>query len=91
MKATETIEKAIEVTEQRRRAAPSFPIFESVETQLVYLRRVLAGEERDRSRLREIILGVYAVKEFEESDPELAALLKEAQLIAANMAKGLKV
>ncbi|TWB75147.1 hypothetical protein FBZ87_104247 [Nitrospirillum amazonense] len=35
-------------------------------------------------------MGHYAVREFAESDPELAAALMAAQAIATRMGKGLK-
>jgi hypothetical protein len=37
------------------------------------------------------MFGVYAVKEFEESDPEFADILKKAFYIATQKQKGLKV
>ena len=52
---------------------------------------MLRGNEKDRSRLKNIIVGHFAVREFEESDPELAEALNAAQAIAFKAAKGLKV
>jgi hypothetical protein len=85
------LEKAIDMVAERRTAAPGFPLFESIDNQLRYLRRLISREESDRRQLKHIVLGTYAVKEFEESDPEFATVLKEAQLIAHKMSKGLKV
>lgn len=87
----ETLKRAIEMTAVRRAAAPNFQILESIQNQLAYLQQVVSGESLDKRRLKEIVIGVYAVKEFDESDPEFATLLKEAQLIANKMSKGLKV
>jgi len=52
---------------------------------------VLRGNEKDRSRLKNIIVGHFAVREFEESDPDLAEALNAAQAIAFKAAKGLNL
>jgi Tsi6 len=52
---------------------------------------VLNGEEKDKSRMKDIIVGHYAVREFEDSDPELAAILIAVQSIASKMSKDLKI
>lgn len=70
---------------------PSFPLYSSIVSQLEYVAAVLDGTEKDRSKLKNIIIGHYGAREFEESDPELARVLMDAQLIATKMAKGLKV
>ena len=89
--AIETVENALALARARLSTAPTFEIFASTVTQLEYLLSVLQGDEPDRSRLKTIIVGHFAVREFEESDPELAELLIAAQGIASKMAKGLKV
>jgi hypothetical protein len=66
-------------------------IYQSIVTQLEYLTAVLAGRESDRSQLRKIVIGHYGAREFEESDPEFAQALKDAQLVASKMSRGLKV
>ena len=91
MSAIETVENALALARARLKAAPDFDIFASAVTQLEYLLSVLHGEQSDRSRLKNIIVGHFAVREFEESDPELADALNAAQLIAFKMNKGLKV
>lgn len=79
------------IAESRRRAAPDYEVYESICRQLDYLSAVASGQEHDRLRLREIVVGVYAIREFEDSDPELAVALKDAQFITDRMARGLKV
>lgn len=91
MTAIETVERALVLAHVRLRAAPEFEIFASTVAQLEYLLSVLRGDENDRSHLRNIIVGHFAVREFEESDPELADALNAAQSIAFKAAKGLKV
>lgn len=87
----ETVENALALARIRLSAAPNFELFASSVAQLEYLLSVLQGKEPDRSRLKTIIVGHFAVREFEESDPELAELLIAAQGIASKMATGLKV
>ena len=91
MTAIETVEKALVLAKIRLRAAPRFEIFSSAVAQLEYLLSVLRGNEKDRSRLKNIIVGHFAVRECEESDPDLAEALNAAQAIAFKAAKGLKV
>ena len=91
MTAIETIEKAATLARIRLNQAPDYELFVSIVAQLDYLLSVLTGAEKDRSRVKEIIVGHYAVREFAESDPEFAEVLKVAQFIASQTAKGLKV
>lgn len=79
------------IAKARLDSVPAYNIYQSVCSQLDYLFAVASGQEKNRLRLRDIIVGVYGVREFEESDPELATALKDAQYIADKMAKGLKV
>lgn len=76
---------------QRLAAVPGFDVFESIAAQLSYLEGVADGTNPDRSLLSKVNVGLYAVREFEESDPELASALKQVQFIAEQMRKGLKV
>ncbi|WP_300443455.1 immunity protein Tsi6 family protein [Zoogloea sp.] len=91
MTALKTVERALALARVRLRKNPEFEIFTSTVAQLEYLLSVLRGDERDRSRLKDIIVGHFAVREFEESDPELAEALNAAQAIAFKAARGLKV
>jgi Tsi6 len=91
MAAFQVVNQALSIAKSRLAATPDFDILKSLVAQLQYLSAVLNGKEADRSRLKTIIVGHYAVKEFEESDPELADALVAAQAVATKMAKGLKV
>lgn len=91
MSPIEAVEKALALARDRLGAAPEFEVFASSVAQLEYLLAVLRRQTPDRSRLKEIIVGHFAVREFAESDPELAAALLAAQNIAFKTAKGLKV
>jgi len=91
MTAQETIKRALDLARERLKAAPTFDIYQSIVLQLEYIEALLNGAETDRSKLKKVIVGHYGVREFEESDPEFADALTEAQAIASKMAKGLKV
>ena len=77
--------------ENRLLAAPDYTIFQSIKQQIEYIKNIRAGTENDRSRLSSVNVGLYGVREFEESDPELAYLLKRVQYIADEMRQGRKV
>jgi len=91
MTALKTVERALALARVRLGEAPDFEIFTSTVVQLEYLLSVLRGDEMDHSRLKDIIVGHFAVREFEESDPDLAEALCAAQAIAFKAARGLKV
>lgn len=82
MTPTETIKQGIYLTEKRLNDIPDYDIYNSVIKQLDYLLSILDGTEQDKSKLDKIIVGHFAVREFEESDPELAKILKQCQNIA---------
>jgi GTP1/Obg family GTP-binding protein len=90
MNSVETVNKALEIARQRQRTATSFEMFSSIVAQLEYMERILSCEETDRSKMKEIIVGHYAARELEDSDPELANALFDVQAIASKMARGLK-
>lgn len=70
--------------------APSFDLYASIVNQLEYILKVLKGEEKNKDMLKNIIVGTYAVREFEQSDLELAELLIKVQAIALKMVKDIK-
>jgi hypothetical protein len=84
------VDEALRLCLERKQVYPTVGLFDSIEKQLAYLKAVLSSEETDRSRLSQIIVGVYAVREFDDSDPEFAKALKKAHYIADRMARGLK-
>jgi len=75
----------------RKNEFPTFDILQSIVAQLQYMASVLSGNNSDKSRMKEIIVGLYAIREFEESDPEFADALMQAQDIAEKIASGLKL
>lgn len=82
MKSDEILREAISLVEKRLKDVPSFDIYQSTLKQLQYLLSVVDGTETDKSKLDKIIVGHFAVREFEESDVELSKILKKCQNIA---------
>lgn len=78
----EIVERAISIVKARIKKLPNHGIYHSVLRQLKYILNVLNGTVEDTSGLDKIIVGHYAVREFEESDPELADALIQCQNIA---------
>ncbi len=72
----EIIKRALIIATVRRVAQPNVPDYQSVISQLEYLRQVLDGDA-DGGRLNKIILGVQAAKWF-SGDDELADPLHDA-------------
>ena len=77
-----TVTDALKLIKSRIIETPDFGIYKSILRQLEYILSVLDGRETNRDNMEKIIVGHYAVHEFEESDPELASLLKKCQYIA---------
>lgn len=95
MTPLEYIDRALALVAQRALALPGHDVFQHLTQQLQYVRAVLLdrGLDRglDRSRLHEITIGSVAVKEFDETDPELARALKDAHHVAVQTGRGLKI
>lgn len=90
-KAIDYIDEAIAVTRLREASCPAFPLYASTLIQLNSIRNILLGTEEDKSRLHKLTIGVWAVKEFEDTDPELADVLFTAYSIGDQIARGLKI
>lgn len=92
MLAKKIVSEVLDLANVRLNETPSFPIYASCVKQLEYLHATINGAiPIDRKKLRTIMIGNYGMREFEETDPVFAKALKDAQLIASNMADGLKL
>ncbi|MBS5773768.1 immunity protein Tsi6 family protein [Kosakonia cowanii] len=96
--ALDYVEKALRLAIKRHSAIKSNPdagalepMYRSIVAQLEYLRDVVNGTQKDKSKLRELTFGMYAVKEFETSDEVFFERLTDAFYIASQIRKGLKV
>lgn len=76
-KDLELVNNAISACRERIAKCPNHEILKSIEQQLLYLQSLLDGSESDKSRLSKIILGVYAIREFSETDRKFAEILMD--------------
>ncbi|GLR07805.1 hypothetical protein COO59_10340 [Mixta theicola] len=67
------------------------PMYNSIVQQLIYLRKIITGEEKDKSRIHKMTMGIYAAKEFEETDKIFSDRIHSASFIADQIGGGLKV
>ncbi|MDQ1211398.1 immunity protein Tsi6 family protein [Pantoea anthophila] len=89
--ALDYINDAIDITNQRALDKPDFIVFQVALKQLIYVKKILTGEENDKSVLHSMNLRSLASKEFDITDPELAKHLSNANYIASQIGAGLKV
>jgi hypothetical protein len=85
------INDAIDAINHRLEQNPTFSLYIMAKNQLDYIRSILTGAEKDKSKLHTLNLGVLASKEFDTTDAELAQHLSNANYIASQMGQGLKV
>lgn len=67
------------------------PMYNSIVQQLIYLRNIITGEEKDKSRIHKMTMGMYAAKEFDGNDPVFQDRIFSAGYIAKQIGGGLKV
>ncbi|GLR07804.1 hypothetical protein COO59_10335 [Mixta theicola] len=67
------------------------PMYNSIVQQLIYLRKIITCEEKDKSRIHKMTMGVYAAKEFDGSDPVFQDRIFSASYITDQIGRGLKV
>ncbi len=87
-KEIETLKTALGECRRLQAADPQFQPLRSIEAQLQYLIGIAERSITDRSRLNEIILGVYAAREFETRDMDFANRLYEVEEIVDWMREG---
>jgi len=85
------INDAIHIVNLRLSANSEFSLYLLVKDQLKYIKSILIGTESDKSKLHTLNLGALASKEFDTTDEELAGHLSNANYIASQMARGVKV
>lgn len=56
------IENALAAIQERRSIHPSFSVYNVAENQVAYVRDLLAGKEKDKSKLHTLNLGAMAAK-----------------------------
>ena len=90
-KAIDYIDEAIAITRLREASCPAFPLYASALIQLDFIRNILLGIEKDKSRLHKLTIGAWVAKEFEATDAELADALFTVYSIGDQVGRGLKI
>jgi len=67
---------------------PDFPPLLSIKVQLEYLISVANGKNIERERLKEIIVGQYAAREFEDREMAFANMLYEVVEVVKSLESG---
>ncbi|MEX3175450.1 immunity protein Tsi6 family protein, partial [Serratia quinivorans] len=67
------------------------PMYNSIVQQLIYLKIVVTGQEKDKIRLKELTMGLHAAKEFDASDTVFANRILSESFIAHKIRNGLKI
>ncbi|TBU92771.1 immunity protein Tsi6 family protein [Phytopseudomonas dryadis] len=91
MTPIEYIDRALALTADRLSRYPGYEVLLFAQKQLQYMRSVLLDRSLDRSALHQLTLGSIAVKEFDETDPDLARALKDAYYVGVRVSRGLRV
>ncbi|WP_038419853.1 immunity protein Tsi6 family protein [Enterobacter cloacae] len=71
--------------------SPVLQMYDSIVQQLLFLRDLIEGKEKDKAKLWEMTFGMYAVKEFDNSDELFFERLSDAWFIVDQIRRGLKV
>lgn len=66
-------------------------MYDSIVQQLLFLLDLIEGKEKDKAKLWEMTFGMYAVKEFDNSDELFFERLSDAWFIVDQIRRGLKV
>ncbi|MBP1146032.1 hypothetical protein JOE33_002955 [Pseudomonas sp. PvP027] len=82
---------AIDMTRERKKRNSSFSVYAIVINQLLYIRAVYDGVEKDKFILHKLSIGALTAKEFEDAGYELVRALMDFYYIANQSANGLKV
>lgn len=92
------VEKALALAKKRyaevKNLNPNSPLlqmYDSIVQQLLFLRDLIEGKEKDKTKLWKITFGMYAAKEFDNSDELFFERLSDAWFIVDQIRRGLKV
>jgi len=74
--------KGLALVEERLRNSLGAQIYLSIRAQLLYVKGVVIdGEPADEARSGKLLLGLYAAREFETSDPEFADVISSVHYL----------
>lgn len=85
MNKIEIIQTALQECEALMRQNPSAGPFDYVAVQLRYLLGLVKGEINDKSRLKDINIGLIAIREFDTRFPEFADRLMKIESIVEDL------
>jgi len=92
------VEKTLSLSQKRyaevRKSNPQSPLlqmYDSTVQQLLFLRDLIEGKEKDKAKLWKMTFGMYAAKEFDNSDELFFERLSDAWFIVDQIRRGLKV
>lgn len=88
MNRIQLIEAALRDCELLMLKNPAGGPFDYVAIQLRYLLDLLKGDQKDRSRLKDINVGLIAIREFDTRFPEFADKLMEIEKVVDDMRFG---
>ena len=98
MTALNYVEKALTLAEKRYAEvkhlnphSPLLQMYDSIVQQLIFLRDLIEGKEKDKAKLWKMTFGMYAAKEFDNSDELFFERLSDAWFIVDQIRRGLKV
>lgn len=96
--ALDYVEKTLSLSQKRyaevRKSNPQSPLlqmYDSTVQQLLFLRDLIEGREKDKAKLWKMTFGMYAAKEFDNSDELFFERLSDAWFIVDQIRRGLKV
>ena len=85
MDRLELFHKALDACIKLHGHYPKDETVDSVIKQIQYLISLETGQNRDRSRLKDIVIGIQAAKEIEPLDLDIAQLLYAVDIEAGRM------
>lgn len=88
MDALDVIVKAKEKCRSLLALTPQFFPLQTIAEQLLYLEDALRNVSADRTKLKDINVGLFAVREFETRSPEFAEMLYEVEEVVEEMKSG---
>ena len=76
------LQKGLDMVEERLRSSNGERIYDSIKAQLTYMKHTLDAHQKPTDeRLDKLLLGVYAARELESSDPEFADVLFHSEYL----------
>ncbi|ELY2043307.1 hypothetical protein SL078_004805 [Enterobacter ludwigii] len=96
--ALDYVEKTLSLSQKRyaevRKSNPLSPLLQMYDftvQQLLFLQDLIEGKEKDKAKLWKMTFGMYAAKEFDNSDELFFERLSDAWFIVDQIRRGLKV